>query len=345
MATMSRKIPVIFQGLAACLLFTSLLAACAPAGVPGQSITPTPGITFDGQLTPYHASTSTSRVTARPEETFTPLPSPTPTPRTHQVKKGEDLGGIAYQYRVTVPELMAANPKVNPNAMSVGTLLTIPPSKTQMPTASPNPSAPSPSLTPIPLETGQLRCIRDQSQGIWCFLPVRNNQTFTLESISAVFQLASSGGALPLTRTAFLPLDLLPPGETLPLAAYFTPQEAQSLNGPFQASSTLLTALTGADNGRYIDTQLENEKVMISADGLSAAISADVRLKPEDAKAKRVWVAVVAYDAQGQVVGIRRWENGSGQVLQNGAALPVAVNIYSVSGSINKVSLIAEARP
>lgn len=342
---MSRKLPVIFMQAAAWLIFTGLLAACAPAGVPDQSITSTPEVTFNGQLTPFSAPTATPDITATREATPTSLPSPTPTPRTHQVKKGEDLGGIAYQYRVTVPDLMAANPKVNPNAMSVGTLLIIPPSKTQLPTASPNPSAPPPSLTPIPVETGPLRCLRDQSRGIWCFLPIRNRQSFTLEGISAVIQLAQAG-TTPLTQTAFLPLDRLPPGETLPLTAYFTPQQAQVLTGPFQASSSLLTALTSADNGRYLDTQLENEKVMISADGLSATVSVDIRLKPDDAKAHRLWVVAVAYDEQGQVVGMRRWENSSGQVLQNGAVpLPVTVDLYSVSGSINKVSLMAEARP
>lgn len=342
---MFRRIYHFFRGLAAGLIVSLLFTACAPSNIPAGSPSATAGALLSGQLTPYHASTATPALPPTLAETPTPLPSATPTPLSHVVKKGEDFGGIAYLYHVTVPDLVAANPKVNPRAMSVGTVLVIPPSKTKMPPATANPSAPPPSLTPIPVESGSMHCAPDQSGGVWCFMPVRNTQDFTLEGVSAIFQLSGAGGGTPVTQNAYIPLDLLPPGETLPLAAYFPPQQVQSLSAPFKARSDPLTALASADNGRYEPTQMDHQKVMISADGLSAAVSLEVRLKSADAKARRLWVAVVAYDAQGQVTGMRRWENASGQVLQNNAALNVTVNVYSVDHPIAKVSLMAEARP
>lgn len=300
--------------------------------------------TSSGHLTPYTAPSATASLTTTIAVSPTPLPSATPTPRTHMVKKGEDMGGIAWQYRVSLQELMAANPTVKPNLMSVGTLLVIPQSSTPMPQAL-DASAPPPSLTPIPVDAGPLNCAQAADGGLWCFQPVRNQQSATLEGITAVIRLAGSQPGPMLEQKAFLPLDTLAPGATLPLSAYFPPDQVAASVPPYQYSSQVLTVLPGADDGRYIKTRVEDQKVVMAEDGLSASVSANVLLDSGSAKARRVWVAAVAWDGQGNVVGVRRWEMLPGSVLESGQALPVQVNIYSSGGKILKVDLTSEARP
>ena len=61
----------------------------------------------------------------------------------------------------------------------------------------------------------------------------------------------------------------------------------------------------------------------------------------------RIWVAAVAYDAQGNVVGVRRYEaqTNSARPLEHGQALSIQMSVYSASKKIERVELISEARP
>jgi LysM repeat protein len=339
------------QVLVAGALAAGLLAsACAPAARE-IATPPLSAPTRAGRLTPYFSATPPAQTTVTPADaaisTPTLPPSPTPTLRTHVVKKGEDMGGIAFLYRVSLEALMAANPTVQPRLMSVGTTLVIPPSSTPMPgdTPAPNAGAEPPTPTAVPLELGLLSCARAEDGGVWCFQPVTNAQSFTLEGISAVIRLGDRQGHAILEQPAFLPLDTLPTGVSLPLLAYFAPGQAASLAPPYQSGSELRSALPSANDDRYISAHLENQKVLLAEDGLSAAASAEVRLDSSRA-AGRVWVVAVAYDAQGNVVGVRRWEKTpSASPLEQGQSLAITVNVYSVSGAITRVDLVCEVRP
>jgi LysM repeat protein len=339
-----------FGQLAGLLVVIAIfLTACLPGAKPAA--TPTlPGPYHAGQLTPYIPQPTRINAKVSPispdSSTATSMPTPTVTPRTHVVKKGEDMGGIAWQYRVSLEALMAANPTVQPNMMSVGTRLVIPPSQTQMPAeANPasgdtNPSTP----TPVTVAAGKLSCVSAEDGGVWCFMALRNSQTFPLEGLSAVFRLADQHAQKIPTQMAFLPLDRLEPGTWLPLVAYFPPDQIAPLTSPFQASSEMLTSLPSADDGRYLPTHLENRKIMLAENGLSANLTADILLD-YPGEAKRVWVAAVAYDAMGTVVGVRRWEKQDARPLKHGQAFAMTMSVYSVSSEIDRVELFAEARP
>jgi hypothetical protein len=92
-----------------------------------------------------------------------------------------------------------------------------------------------------------------------------------------------------------------------------------------------------------VPTHLANQKVVLAENGLSAVVSAEISV--DKGKAGRVWVAVVAYDVQGEVVGVRRWEKTGASPLEHGQALEMTASVYSVSKRIERVELIAESRP
>jgi LysM repeat protein len=331
-----------------------LLTACSSGSSTFTALPSTTAPTRLGQLTPYQSPSApviSTEVVRASSPAPTSLPSPTPTPRTHIVKKGEDMGGIAFLYHVSLEALMAANPTVKPNLMSVGTSLIIPPSKTQIPGAKATPFAGTEPQTPTPIavQSGKLNCTSAEDGGIWCFLPVSHTQSFALEGLSAIFRLAgtalqSTGAQTVLEQTAFLPLDTLPAGVSLPLVAYFPPNQAARLSPPYQFSSETLSALPSANDGRYLPTNVKNSQVMIAENGLSAAISANLVLTGSG-KANRVWVVAVAYDDEGNVTGVRRWEKQDARPLEGGQALTISMNVYSVSAKIARVDLVAESRP
>jgi hypothetical protein len=145
-----------------------------------------------------------------------------------------------------------------------------------------------------------------------------------------------------LSQIAFAPLDLLPSRGTLPLAAYFLPPVPDHI----QVSAELLTALpVAAGDNRYLPAGLSGVKTNILPDGLSANVSGTITLNKGSARAQQIWVLAIAYDVSGQVVGLRRWEMGSEQVLKPGKQMTFAVAVYSTSGTIERVDTLVEARP
>jgi len=68
----------------------------------------------------------TVTVTTTPAGSPTPGPSPTPSGRVYIMKAGDTLSAVAASYGVTVDDLLAANPGLNPNAIAVGQEIKIP---------------------------------------------------------------------------------------------------------------------------------------------------------------------------------------------------------------------------
>ena len=102
------------------LLVVVLLVACTP-----QTITQTP--TPPGTLRPY-VTRIPSATPEQPDGLITSFetPLPTATPFVYEVQAGDTLGGIAFKFGISVDALIAANPDVSPNSMSIGTELNIP---------------------------------------------------------------------------------------------------------------------------------------------------------------------------------------------------------------------------
>jgi LysM repeat protein len=303
------------------LLF--LLTACAPQ--PALS-TPKP-LT----LTPYLTATK-SPLQSTPEGLVpltTPLPSPTPF--TYTVGQGETISSIALKFGVSIDDLQAANPEVSPNAMSVGTVLRIP--------SNPNNPSGEPTPTPAPFTVEQIRCYPTADKGMWCFVLARNNLHDFMENVSAQVTLMDSNGKTLVSQTAFLPLNILPPNTSLPLAVFFPPEI------PFDAKPQvqILTAIRLLPNdARYLPAAIHNTLVRVNAYGHYAEISGQVLLPAESPAATQVWVAAVAYDEDGRVVGVRRWE---GDGIQPGGSLGFNMTVASLGGRMTRVEFAVEARP
>jgi LysM repeat protein len=301
-----------------------ILTACAPQPT---SSTPKPG-----DLIPYLTATQAPLQT--PEGLVTlPVPLPSLTPFTYTITQGETMSSIALKFGVSLDDLQAANPEVNPSAMSVGQVLKIPS----------NPDNPSgePTPTPAPFVIQQIKCYPTTNRGMWCFVLAYNDTFDFMENLSAQVTLVDSNQNVLASQAAFLPLNILPPNTSLPLTVYFPPDI------PFDAKPQVqvLTAIRLLPNDtRYIPATVNNTLVQINAEGHSAHVSGQV-LSPQGqtSVANQVWVAVTAYSEDGSVVGVRRWE--SSVSLSPGGSLPFALMISSVGGRIARVEFAVEARP
>ncbi|HJR81634.1 MAG TPA: LysM peptidoglycan-binding domain-containing protein [Anaerolineales bacterium] len=288
-------------------------------------------------LTPFATSTrslSTPLATLQTPEGLvaakTPLPSPTPF--TYTVQTGDTMSSIALQFGVSMDDLQAANPEIPPNAMSVGQVLNIP--------SSPDNSSGEPSPTPAPFTIRQLECYPTLDKGSWCFILAHNDFPDFMENVSAQVTLIDANNETVGSKTALLPLNILPPETSLPLAVFFPPEIPADAKPQVQ----VLTAIRLLpEDERYLPATVNNTLVQINAEGHSARVTGQVLLAEQSGAASQVWVAGTAYDDAGHVVGVRRWESSAG--LSPGGILPFEFMISSIGGKIGRVEFAVEARP
>ncbi len=302
----------------------AFLTACGTA-------TPGPSVSSAGDLIPYLTVTPSPTFAQAPEVVFADTPLPTATPFTYIVKEGDTMSEIAEQFHVPLDALMAANPNVSPNAMSVGQTLLIP-ADADNPTGEPTP-------TPAPFAITQVQCYSTTDGGMWCLALARNDSSDALDNLSARLSLLSADGKLVAAKVAIPPLNVLPPHSSLPLTAFFPPP----IPADVQPRVQVLTSIAiPANDPRYLSASLQATSIEIAANGLTALVRGQVVLPAESAPAETVWVAAVAYDGAGRVVGFRRWE-GSG--IQPGGSLTFEFEVASLGSGMKRVELFVEARP
>ncbi len=311
------------------LLLLVMAASCAPQASPTAALPDLP----TGMLAVYQTPTASQTPTPLAALSSTPIPEPSPTPRSHVIARGEDLGGIAYRYGVSVAAILEANPGVDPRLLVVGASLVIPPSAQGEAVE----EGILPSPTPVALRVGRVNCLRSAEGGAWCFAMLRNPGDQAVEGVSALMTVQAGVGGEVRSQSAELPLNRLPAGGRLPLAAYFPPP--WEVDG--SVSVSVRSALPVGGGRRYTEVRLNNERVTISQDGLSAQVEGE--LEVGEGGANTLWVALVALDANGRVVGVRRWENET--ALAGGGKTAFRGMVYSLGRRIHRVIWEMEARP
>jgi LysM repeat protein len=323
---------------------TVLLASGCKVGI--GTAPPAPTVTRPILLTPYWTLTpETENAAQEPDVTATgrpatptPPPTPTPTPVVYRVKKGDTLLGIALQNGLTLEELQAANPEVDPNLLSVDTALVLPPPQA---TSTPGP-APTPG--PEPVEIGEPRCYAQGDGARWCFAAAYNPSLQPVENVTAwLYLYMARTGPLTGTETT-LPLNLLPPGRRLPLAAWFSPTDALPGEETMYAAAELRSALAVEPAaGRYLGTTIQVARQEITSDGWQASVRGWISLQDDRVPAGTVSLAAVAYTKAGEIAGVRAWHAGGG--IAPGGSLRFDVTVYSAGPPIARVEVLAEARP
>lgn len=315
-------------------LFTFLLillvAGCAAPAEPAQPVTPTPV-----RLTPYYTATVTLTPTVAPtlKPTETLVPTITLTPQIYEVKKWDTFFDIAARHGLTTEELMAANPEVSAYSLLPGTKLVIPPKGF---IAVGTPSAPTP--TPPALDVLPARCSPSLTGGLHCFAVVEDNLDDDFVNLIGEFQVAAGGETS--TLVTFLALTRLVQGDALPFYAYFAPPVPDGAVVSFR----LLSALpVNADNFGVYPMQTSELTLELTTGGKSAQVSGTVRFEGIGDPAQVVRLLAVAYDAQGNVVGMRRYEEQA--KLEAAQDFEFKILVDSTGAEIERVEVFGEAQP
>ncbi len=307
------------------LISLLLLAGCA-----AETRSETP---IEENLQPYETLTPGATSSQPAELVVTPeTPLPSPTPFTYTIKAGDTMGQIAEKYHVSLDALQQANPDIDPNGMPVGKSLQIP--------SNPANATGESTPTPAPFSVEQAACRSTVDRGLWCFVLAHNDSPDIMENVTAQVTLTDSNGQSIVSQTALLPLNILPPNEALPLSVFFPPDVPTDAKPQVQILTA--TRLLPGDE-RYLPATVQNTLVRVDWVGLSAQVEGKVVLPTSSKPAREVWIAAVAYDGEGNVIGVRRWESDAG--LPAGGSLPFSFMVSSVEGKIERVDFAVEARP
>lgn len=296
-----------------------LISACTPNTAQTESSFP---------LVPY--ITSTPSLTSTPNViVILETPIPTSTPFVYTVEAGDTISEIAEKFKISQDELRAANPDVSPNSMTIGMTLLIPDSSAVQTNAS--------TLTPVPAPVTQAVCHPSADGGAWCFALIQNNTAELLENVSAQITLLDEGGNEIISQTAYMPLDIIAPNSSLPVYVFF--------DSKIPANLIIQTQLLSAhqipiNNQRHLPAAIQNATAQIN--DRTAQLSGLIALPAESKAAAQVYVAAVAYDKDGVVVGVTRWE---GEALQPGGNLSFSFSVSSLGAEIDAVEFFVEARP
>jgi hypothetical protein len=164
---------------------------------------------------------------------------------------------------------------------------------------------------------------------------IQNNTPDILENISAQITLLDENNNALASQTAFTPLDMIPSNASLPIYVFF-PNTPANANVQVQILSAIQS-----NASRYLPATLNNIVTQIDWNGLTAQVSGQIHLPAESTAAAQVWVAAVAYDKDGRVVGVKRWEGGA---IQPGGSIPFSFLVSSLGSAMDAVDFVIQAR-
>jgi hypothetical protein len=187
----------------------------------------------------------------------------------------------------------------------------------------------------VPVPVSQVICHPTADNGLWCFALIRNDTPDELENVSAQITLLDKNKAVLASQTAFTPLDIIPPGASLPAYVFFP-----GLSAAADVQVQLLSAIP-SNNPQHLQAVLNNTVAQINWNGSTARVSGQVQLPAESPAATLVWVAAVAYDRDGRVVGVKRWEGGS---VQPGGSMQFNFEVSSLGSAMDAVEFFVETK-
>ncbi len=258
--------------------------------------------------------------------------TPAPTPVTYVVQKGDTLVSIAVKYGISIADLQAANPDVQPQFLSIGAVLVIP-----------NPAgAPVvgqidlPTPTPVPVTLAPPACYPLPTDAMYCLVEANNPGGIALSNVAARITLAGAEGLPLASELAYSPLELILPGGRAPLGVLFSPAP----RGVAAAEVSLVSAsLASAQSSVTVLEVLQHSGARA---GQRWTVSGQV-LNPSAASLASAWLVLTLYDREGRIVGYRQQALAAG--LSAGAAQAFSISADPLGGEADHYLIAAEGRP
>jgi hypothetical protein len=228
----------------------------------------------------------------------------------------------------TAPVSTAIRPTLTTTTAAASPLApTASPTTSLLPTDAP-PILPTPTpLAPLALTIGDFNCIATPSATALCF------GEFTNHTAQPIVNLAVQVTLDEQTATAYSPLDLIPPGMTIPMSAMF----------PAGKAGRARAVVTQADSG----AGLADRFAMLAVNGLDGSTNGGFTLigavfNPGPLEVKSVAVVAAVYNSSGAVAGYRKIVLPD--PIPSNASAPFAIALPGVVGDAARWTVVAQGR-
>ena len=297
--------------VAACTLVSSRTAR--PQAASSQAAPPGMTITVFEQT--FASPSATRRAVIRTAAIASPVPSPTP--RSHIVRENETLSEIALRYDLSLEELLAANPQVDPLVLQIGQQLIIP--------VEGQAGVSTTDTPPAPLVVQPPTCYSTAADGTLCLGIVENDQETPAERVSVRVQLLDAEDRPLGEQVAGLEQAYIAAGQTAPYRALFA-------EVPEQQVASVVVTLEGATLTDTIDRRfvvLDVREEQLQQDGPRYVFTAELYNGTTRTTAPPRAV-VTLLDGSDQIYGYRVWQAENN--LSPGGETQVRLSILPAAG-------------
>ena len=319
--------------LVATLAVLLLLLSCGeePSDRPDQRHPPL----ATAQPTPANVLTSiivrlpivTPRPTARPAPASpwpTATPPPTPTPLIHVIVAGDNLWDLSRNYGINVSALQEVNAILNPRRLQLGQEIVIPPPEPEEDQLIPTP-------TPLAYAIRGLTFHKTSAGSLWCLGEVWNTSGATLEEVQLQVVLLDETAHSVATGQGVPALDTITPDQRVPFALLFR-DPPQSFSH-YQAHPLRGTAALPGAHGYTHLAVIENEGRV-----QDHHFVVEGQVRNTGTIAATAWLVATAYDAQGNVIGLRSHRLLS--PLAPGSQSPFTITLLPVSQPVSSFTVL-----
>jgi LysM repeat protein len=163
------------------------------------------------------------------QTTATPLPSPTvtptPTPIVYKVQEGETLLEIAWSNGTTIEEITAVNPGLNPDFLSIGQEVVLPPP------ATPAAQVVAGTAVPVQVTVSQVQTYQTSVGGLWILGEVVNEGVQPVDQVQVNVALLDDMGEVLGSYVVWTAVSLIQAGQTAPFGV-LVPQVPNNYSQP-----------------------------------------------------------------------------------------------------------------
>jgi LysM repeat protein len=314
-----------------------LVSAC---GKPATEATATPSLAaLPATEAPFGASfvTATRPADGPRAAEAAPAPSTTPTPTAtpvlYAIQPGDTLFDLAIRMGISLEQLLALNPGLQPELLSIGQSIVLPP----QPTPAGQPAAIAPAATGQ-LTIQGLNWAADYSGRSWVFGELVNQGPGAVRDVRVrvAFQ-ADTGAELAVYEVWTAPDTILPGGK-----AVFGILANEDVSDAWHPLAAVVAADATAAEGVHFD--LAAEEVRVTIGGGLVTYEGRVRNR-SDRPANQIVIVAVFYDDRARILGYRQQllsatlEPGSTASFEAQASLPageVADHAVIVQGRVTQ---------